>query len=55
MLHNMQEMASARVHSAETQEDQESHRAAMQDPRSDLWQEAINKEFKSVKSTGTWQ
>ena len=54
-LNIMQEMALASVHSAETQEDPQSYRAAMQDPRSDLWQEAINKELKSVKDTGTWQ
>ena len=48
-------MALASVHAADVQEDPQSYRAAMQDPRSDLWQEAINKELKSVKDTGTWQ
>ena len=54
-LNIMQEMALTSVHSAETQEDPQSYRAAMQDARSDLRQEAINKELKSVKDTGTWQ
>jgi hypothetical protein len=41
------------IHTAETQEDPQSYRAAMQDSRSDLWQEANNKELKSVKDIGT--
>jgi hypothetical protein len=52
-LNIMQEMALASVHTAETQEDPQSYRAAMQDSRSDLWQEANNKELKSVKDIGT--
>ena len=54
-LNILQEMALASVHTAESHKDPQSYRAAMQDPRSDLWQEAINKELKSVKDTGTWQ
>ena len=54
-LNIIEEMALASVHTADAQEDPQSYRAAMQDARSDLWQEAINKELKSVKDTGTWQ
>jgi len=54
-LNIIQEMALASVHQSETQEDPQSYRTAMQSAKAQLWQEAINKELKSISDTGTWQ
>ena len=54
-LNIIEEMALASVHQSETQDDPQSYRIAMQSGKAQLWQEAINKELKSISDTGTWQ
>ena len=54
-LNIIEDMALASVHQSETQEDPQSYRTAMQSAKAQLWQEAINKELKSISDTGTWQ